>query len=204
MSDTPFYPLGALGLGVAPTDGVLRRADAGAMAEAGQIITRAREEAARIAQEAATAFEAEKQRGFDEGMAEAARQAAASRIEDHAHLNDALDALESDVAELVLGSVKQVLRSFDDETLSREVVRSALAAMRSEKRAQLHVAPSAYHTVKAAMADLLTDYPEIELVDVITDPDLTPPNLRLESSLGVVDFSLDNALDDLRRLLGGG
>ena len=204
MSESPFFPLGALGLGATSRDGVLRRADAGVMAEAGQILDRARAEAARIEQEATAAFEAEKQRGHAEGLADAARDAATRRIADHAHLNDALDALESDVADLVLGSVKQVLRSFDDETLSREVVRSALAAMRSEKRAQLHVAPAAYHAVKTSMEELLVDYPEIELVDVITDPDLTPPNLRLESALGVVDFSMDTSLADLRRLLGGG
>lgn len=204
MSSTAFFPLGALGLGVVASDGVLRRVDSGAMAEAGQIIERARSEAEGIGQEAVDAFEAEKRRGFEEGLAEAARKAAAKQIDDQNHLNNALNALEAGIVDLVLGCVKQVLHSFDDEVLAREVVRSALASMRSEKRAQLFVAPSAFPLVKAAIQELLTDYPEIDLVDIIIGPELTAPNLRVESSLGVVAFTLDNMLEDLRRLLVGG
>lgn len=199
-----FFPLSALGLAVDAPEGVIRARDADTMAEAGLILTRARAEAERIGIEAAEAYQAEQRRGHAEGLAEAARQAAAQRLQDQARLDDALDGLESELADLVLGAVRQILRSFDNETLAREVVRSALAAMRSEKRAQLHVAPGAYAEVKSALSEVMADYPEIELVDVITDPDLVAPNLRLESSLGVVDFALDNTLADLRRLLAGG
>lgn len=201
---TAFFPLSALGLAVDAPDGVIHARDAEAMAEAGLILTRAHAEAACIAEAAAEAFVSEQRRGHAEGLAEAARQAAAQQVHDHARLDDVLDGLESELADLVLGAVRQILRSFDNETLAREVVRSALAAMRSEKRAQLHVAPAAYAEVKSALAEVLTDYPEIELVDVITDPSLTAPNLRLESSLGVVDFTLEDTLTDLRRLLAGG
>jgi type III secretion protein L len=112
--------------------------------------------------------------------------------------------MEQDLADLVLATVRRLIQRFDGAELAIDLTRSALATMRSEKRAQLHVPPEVYDPVRAALPELLADYPEIELIEVVAAPGLAPPSLRLESALGVVDFVPDETLDGLRRLLKGG
>lgn len=198
------YRLSALGLGAAAPDGILPAAALADIDAAVLILERAQAEAAALAEAARTAYEAERARGLAEGRAEARREAAARLIGEQAALDQALAALEGELADLVLATVRRLIQRFDGAELATELTRSALATMRSEKRAQLHVPPEVQDAVRAALPDLLADYPEIELIDVIADPGLAPPSLRLESALGVVDFVLDDTLDGLRRLLRGG
>lgn len=198
------YRLAGLGLGAAAPDGILPAAALAEMDAAGLLLERAQAEASAQAEAARAAYEAEKARGLAEGRAEARREAAARLIAEHGALDRALAELEGELAELVLATVRRLIQRFDGAELATELTRSALATMRSEKRAQLHVPPEVQDIVRAALPELLADYPEIELIDVIADAGLAPPSLRLESALGVVDFVLDDTLDGLRRLLRGG
>lgn len=203
-SPAQVYDLKGLGLGLAAPGGILRRETLAAIEDAALIRARAEAEAARTAERAEAAFHAEMARGHAEGLAQAARDAAARLMAEQAALDAALAQVEVALGDLVLRCVQQILRSYDDEGLARETVRSALASMRTERRAQLHVSPGGQEAVRSALDDLVADFPEIEVVDLIVDPDLTAPNLRLESSLGVVEFVLDDTFADLHRLLRGG
>ena len=57
--------------------------------------------------------------------------------------------------------------------------------------------------IRAQLPAFLAEYPEIQLIDVIADPTLTAPDVRLESELGTVTSILDDTLADLGRLLRG-
>lgn len=198
------YRLTGMGLGLAAPDGVLPRAALAQMDAAGLLMDRARAEAESLGQAARDAYEAEKARGLAEGRAEARREAAARLMSEQAALDTALGALESELADLVLSTVRNLIQRYDRSELAIELTRSALATMRSENRVQLHVPPAVQDPLRAALPALMADYPEIELIDVIADPALASPNLRMESALGVVDFVLDDTLDGLKRLLRGG
>lgn len=198
------YRLTGMGLGLAAPDGVLPRAALAQMDAAGLLMDRARAEAESLGQAARDAYEAEKARGLAEGRAEARLEAAARLVSEQAALDTALGALESELADLVLATVRNLIQRYDRAELAIELTRSALATMRSENRVQLHVPPAVQDALRAALPALMADYPEIELIDVIADPALASPNLRMESALGVVDFVLDDTLDGLKRLLRGG
>lgn len=197
------FRLKELGLALAPSGGVVKRATVQDMAGATDLLATARAEAERIVGEAHDAFAAEKDRGYAEGWAEAQREAAARLVDEQKTLDDTLARLEGEIGDLVLTLVRQVIHQVDDAELVRRTARAALATIRTQKRAQLYVPSETLDATRAAIADIMAEFPEMELVDVIEDHGLRPPSLRLESDLGVVSFVLENTLDDLRKLLTG-
>ena len=205
MTDTSaartIYQLSTLGLGLAVEDGIIPRDALEGIDAAGLIVERAQRQAEELREEARHAFAAEKTRGLAEGLAAAEEQAAARLLSEHALLDRTMIALESDLADLVLDVMRKLILTYDREALVTEFVRSALATMRSEKRVQLHLPPSTLESVRSALGGFMEDYPEIELIDIIPDGTLEPPNLRLESTLGVVNFVLDDTVAGLERLL---
>lgn len=200
---TGVYPLRVLGLGMVAQDGIVPAAVADELAEAGAILSRARAEAAAIVASAAAARDEERRIGHAEGRAEAQAEAAEWMHAARADLDQRLDRMQTELADLVTACVRRVIHSFDDRTLALETVRSALSAQRSEKRLQLYVSPTVESAVRADLPALMADYPEIQLIDVIGDPALAPPDVRLESELGVVSSVLQDTLADLGRLLRG-
>jgi type III secretion protein L len=201
MSD--IFTLRPLGLAFDGTDGILPAETAESLNEASLILARAREQAAAIIADAEAARDEERRLGYAAGLAEAQAQSAAWLHDARQDLERRLDAMQTELADVVVQSVKRIVHSFDDRHIALETVRSALASLRSEKRLQLFVAPSAEVAVREALPAFKADYPEIELIDVIADPALSTPDVRLESELGVVTSILDDTLAQLGRLLRG-
>lgn len=193
-------------LGLAPDapDGILRAADLTAIAAA-DVLTRAAEErAAALMAEVETLREEERRRGHAAGMAAAQAEAAGMMLALLGRIDQRLESLESALGLLVHDCVRQIVDSFADEDLALGLARAALATMRDQRRGQLFVAPAVHEQIRAALASLLAEFPEIDLIDVIADPTLAAPDLRLDSDLGVVAFSLDATLQELRQLLENG
>ncbi len=196
-----FFALRAFDTGISAENGILRAQDLEELGISNHLVAEAKRQAEEITLSAKAAYETEKRRGFEEGLAEAQTARAAQLLEDQRYIDARLASLERDLGLLVFNSVKNVIDGFEDETLACEVARSALAAMRKEQRGQLYVSPENLNATQNAITEIVEEFPEIELIDVIADPDLVPPNVRLESPLGVVAFSMTETLETLRQNL---
>ena len=198
---TTFYKLRSFGHGVDAGSGIIKAAALAELGQAGDIVAEAERQAEALRTQARHEYEAEKQRGLAEGRAAAEAERAIRMIEDIGRLDARLADLESELGGVVFACVRQIIAGFEDEALAEQVARSALASMRSEQRGQLYVSTAALRHTRASLPTLLKDFPEIELIDVIEDPDLKAPDVRLESAMGVVTFVLDDTLTALQRLL---
>lgn len=196
-----FYRLKAFGHGLDAGNGVIKAAALAELGQAGDVLAEAERQAEALRAEARAVYEAEKLRGHAEGRAAADAERAIRMIEDLGRLDARLADLESELGGVVFACVRQIIAGFEDEALAEQVARSALASMRSEQRGQLYVSTAALRHTREALPTLLQDFPEIELIDVIEDPDLKAPDVRLESAMGVVTFVLDDTLTALQRLL---
>jgi type III secretion protein L len=195
--------LRGLGILEAAPHGVIPAARIEEAEAATTLLEDAEREAAAIRAGAQEALEEARAQGRREGLEAAAREAAARLLAEGAALDEALAALEGRLAELVAGCVRQVVGEIDRDELIDRTVATALGAVRSQRRLRLYVARAAAEPARAAVVRCRDDFPEIELVDVIEDPLLQVPDLRIESDLGVVHFVLDNTLADLGAVLSG-
>lgn len=183
-----FYLLHNDGAALIATDRpVIRAADAGAIAEARDLLTAIHEygadRAARIAIETQAAVERGRAEGFAEGRA--AFAAAIAELAGQA----ARDARESEnaLAALALAAVRQMLGAIGDEVVMTGIARRAVAAVTPGGVITVEVPPTLQQPVLAALAD---HHGEGE-VHVIADPALEIHQCRVSGADGRIIADLD-------------
>lgn len=199
-----FYRLSELGFALPAGPQVLSAEDVGALEAATALVRAAEERAAAILGGAEAAREARRREGYAAGLEEAGREALRRLLGEAAALDAGLAALEADLAELVAACVRRLMSDFDDRARAEAVVRDGLKRMRREKRAELRVSPAQFAALKASIGAIAAEFPEVELVDVVEDPDLAPPAVVLETRVGRVEANVSAELEALEALLRGG
>ena len=174
---------------------LVKATDAATVRTAAEIIAAAEAEAARIREEAKAAFEAEKKRGYDKGIADGKMEIAMQKLD----LVDSSVAFMEGVEEKMAGIVMKALRTCVTEIGDREmvvqIVRKTMAAViRTQRTVTLKVAPELAESVRARISELTAAFPTIETFDVVEDPRLKGPACILETEAGVADASVETQL----------
>ncbi len=202
------YRIEPLGFRLAAGGHVLAAEEAAAIVEADALIAAARAEAAAIVEDARRVREDERQRGYEEGLAQAAIAAAERLLDESRVLDEGLRTIEQDLTRVVVASVRKLVGEFDDRERAESVVRAALRQMRREKRAELRVGPAHFAHFRDTIGAIIKEFPEIELVDVVEDGALDGTHGVVETPVGRVDADFNGRLDDLaaliRRVAGAG
>lgn len=195
------YRLQPLNFSLAAGSHILSPDAAAELHDATSVLEAAEREAARLRQQAEIAFDIEKARGHAEGRREAEEQAAARLVQETSLLERKLQAIEIELVDIVVGCVRQILRDYGDMDLAQSLIRNALQRMRSERTVRLRVPPTRLEEVRANTDQLLQEFSEIELIDVVADETLEPPRMAVESTLGRIDLDVDQGLERLRTIL---
>ncbi len=159
--------------------------------DAQQLLAQARQEAERIRAEAVQAYEDEKQRGYDEGVAMARMDEAERLIENATRTVDYFAGIEQKIVALVMNAVRRIMADFDDTTRVLAVVQSGLSVMRNQKQLTLRLSPEHAATVRDRAQHLLERFPGVGMMDIVPDSRLKGDAAILESEMGVVEASVD-------------
>ncbi len=182
-----------------PETRVIRAREYADIVAAEDLVARARAEAERILREAAETYEAEKQRGYQEGLAEGKMEMAMTMLDSLTAGVDYLAGIESTMVELVMSAVGKIIDGFSDEERVLGIIRKSLAYVRSQKRVTLRVCPEDGDIVTANLASLESLYAGIDLIDVVPDPRMQPGDCILESEMGLINAGLATQLEGIRR-----
>ncbi|RBL80342.1 HrpE/YscL family type III secretion apparatus protein [Streptomyces cavourensis] len=194
----PLTPRAAAGR-IDPALRVLRAADHAAWADAGQLLAQARTQADEIIGGAQAAFEAERERGYQEGRESALLDQAEKMIETVGRTVEYFAGVENEMVELVMSAVRKVVDGFDDREKVMVVVRNALAVVRNQKQMTLRLNPAEVDTVREQINDLLAAYPGVGYLDILADGRLARGACILESEIGMVEASLEGQIQALRQ-----
>ena len=186
-----------------PGQTLLKAADYTRFVAAEELLVMARKEAEAIRQAAKEAYDAEKQRGYAEGLVEGKMEMAERMLDTISSGVDYLEGLEGTIVDLVMNAMSKVIDGFDDKTRVLGIVRKALGYVRSQKRVVLRISPEDADIVQAELATLLRDFPGVGILDVAPDPRLASGACILESELGLIDASLEVQLAGIRRAFLG-
>ena len=173
---------------------VLTAAEVAVWQQAQDILAQAHAEAAQIRAKAEQAFEAEKIRGYQDGIEQAQMDQTDQMIETASRTIDYFAGIEQRIVGLVMQSVRRVITDFTDTERVLAVVRSSLAVMRNQKHLTLRLAPENVEIVKDRARELLESFPGVGLLDIVADPRLKGDAAILESELGVVQASIEKQL----------
>jgi type III secretion protein L len=174
---------------------LVKAEDVAVVKSAGEIIAAAQEQATKLRESANAAYEAEKRRGFEEGLQAGLKKVVEDKL-DFAYESAAyMESVEGKLADIVVKALKKCVSQAGDRTLVVEIVRKTMkAVIRNQRQITLKVAPDMVETVKSRLNEILSDYPALERVDVVEDARLKGPAAIIETEAGVADASVETQL----------
>ncbi len=177
-----------------PDTSVVAADDARAWLDAQQLLRDANAEAQAIVDSAKVALDAERQRGYNEGLEQARFEQTERMIETATRTVDLFASIEQKMVALVMDAVRRILADYDEHERVIAVVRSSLAVLRNQRQLTLRLAPEHVEHVKARAASLLEEFPGVGILDIAPDPRLKGDAAILESEIGVVEASIASQL----------
>jgi len=181
---------------------IVKAADVASVRAAAEIIAEAESVASRIRKEAEAAFEAEKKRGYEKGLADGKMEIAMMKLEQVDQSVAFMEGVEAKMADVVMKALKSFVAEVGDRGMVVQIVRKTMnAVIRTQKHATLKVAPELVDTVRGRISDLRTAYPTLETFDVVEDPRLKGPSCILETEAGVADASVETQLAAIEKSL---
>ena len=181
---------------------VVKATEMATVCSAEEIIAAAEADAARIREEAKVAFEEEKKRGYEKGLADGKMEITMQKLDLLDSSVAFMEGVEQKMADVVLKALKSFVVEVGDKEMVVNIVRKTLnAVIRTQRHVTLKVAPEMVSVVKERVAALRQDYPTVESFDVIEDSRLKGPACILETEAGVADASVDTQLAAIEKSL---
>jgi len=180
---------------------IIRREDANILLDAARVLAEAQAEAARVldttlrqANEQADALRHDTAQAAAQERSHLMLQAVASR---DAYMAE----VESELVGVVINAVRSIFSQYTDHERAVLAVGKALRALRQQTQATLHVHPSHYEALCAAVPDLLRDTPPLQSLVVERDSRLKPGTSVLSSAMGLVETDLESQLRAIENAL---
>ncbi len=181
---------------------VVKATDVATASTAAEVISAAEADAARIREEAKTAFEMEKKRGYEKGLSDGKTEIAMLKLDQVEQSVAFMESVESKMADVVMKALKSFVVEIGDREMVVQIVRKTMnAVIRTQRQVTLKVAPEMVETVRARIAEFRTAYPTVETFDVVEDSRLKGPACILETEAGVADASVDIQLAAIEKSL---
>ena len=174
--------------------------DAAAVTRAADIVAAAEAEAERIRVEAQKAYEAEKKRGYADGIAEGKAEILTQKLDLIDESIAYMESIEGKVADIVMKAIRKCIAEMDDTELVQQIVRKSLqAVVRTQKELVVRVAPDMVPSVRERTDALLADFPAVTKLDVVGDERLTGAACVVETDAGIVEASVDGQLEAIEQ-----
>lgn len=166
-----------------------------AVSEAQDIIAAAKAEAAKIAEDAKAAYEAERKRGYDDGIDEGRQEIMMEKLDLIEESVRFMESVEGKMSDIVLKAMKKCIAEIGDQELVCQIVRKSMQAIvRNQRQLTIKVAPDMVPVVKGRIKDILSEFPSVAYADVVEDQALCPTACIVETDAGSVEASIDGQL----------
>lgn len=179
---------------------LVKAEDVAAVKTATEIIAAAENEARLLRESSVAAFEAEKKRGFEEGLQQGLAKVVEDKLDFVYESAKYMESVEGKLADIVIKALWKCVSQIGDETLVLEIIRKVMkAVVRNQRQITLKVAPEMVEQVKSHLNEILSDYPALERVDVLEDHRLKGSAAIIETEAGVADASVETQLGAIER-----
>lgn len=181
---------------------LVKATDVATVRTATEIIAAAEADAARIREEAKVAFEEEKRRGYEKGVADGKMEIAMLKLEQVDSSVAFMESVEQKMADVVMKALRSFVVEVGDKELVVQIVRKTMnAVIRTQRHVVLKVSPEMVETVRARIAEYRLAYPTVESFDVVEDSRLKGAACILETESGVADASVETQLAAIEKSL---
>ena len=169
--------------------------EAGVLAQAEDVIAAAEVEAAQIREEAKAAYAAEKQRGYDDGIAEGKAEILMQKLNLLDESVRYMESIELKVSEIVMKALRKCVAEIGDTELVIQIVKKAMqTVVRNQRQITVKVNPAMVAVVKGRLQEILAEFPSLSYIDVAEDAHLAAAACVVETEAGLVEASVEGQL----------
>ncbi|MGB3124684.1 MAG: FliH/SctL family protein [Pseudomonas sp.] len=174
---------------------ILRAEDAALWTEGFAFLQAAKDQAEQVKADSDQWLHAARAEGFERARQEGAEQVAQLLVQTQSQVQHYLSGLETSLADLALGIVREVLGELDNAERVVRCTRQALSAFRQDQALTLWVPPAEVEALRQRLT--------LEGLAIAVDGDeqLSAGQARLNSAAGSVELGLEAQLQTLRRSL---
>jgi type III secretion protein L len=181
---------------------VVKATDVATVRSAAEIVAAAEAQAAQIREDAKAAYEEERKKGYDKGIADGKTEIAMQKLDLVDSSVAFMENVEEKMSEIVMKALKSCVAEIGDREMVIQIVRKTMAAViRTQRQVTLKVSPELVENVRARVSELTATFPTIETFDVVEDPRLKGSACVLETEAGVADASVESQLAAIERSL---
>ncbi len=174
---------------------LVKAAEMATVQTADEIIAAAEAEAARIREEAKAAFEDEKKKGYEKGLADGKLEISMQKLDLVDSSVAFMESVEDKMADVVLKALRSCVVEIGDKEMVVQIVRKTMnAVIRTQRQVTLKVAPEMVDVVRARVAELKAAYTTVDTLDVVEDPRLKGTACLLETEAGVAEASAETQI----------
>ena len=181
---------------------VVKAADVATVRSAAEIVAAAEAQAAQIREDAKSAYEEERKKGYDKGIADGKTEIAMQKLDLVDSSVAFMENVEEKMSDIVMKALRSCVIEIGDHEMVIQIVRKTMAAViRTQRHVTLKVPPEQVEAVRARVSELTATFPTIETFDVVEDPRLKGSSCVLETEAGVADASVESQLAAIERSL---
>ena len=135
------------------------------------------------------------------GVAHAQSEAIKHVLEAQKQARDLLAASELRIVELAISIVARIAPRLDQGELVAALAAEGLAAIREERHICVRISCAVEKSTRAMLDRWQAAHPEVETVELVTDPQLDPMACIVETELGRIEVGLSAQLEAVRSTL---
>jgi len=180
---------------------VIKREEYSVHLDARAIIDDAQERAEQIVAEAQQAKQIAYDEGYQEGFESGKKEQSDVLIKTHMMCREFMESRQEDIVDLVIAIAHKLLGDLDRDDVVMGLVERALAAHHNAHTMTLRVAPQQYALVNDQLGNLMKKFSGGGQVEVSEDNRVEPGDCLLETSIGVLNASLDTQLSAVENSL---
>lgn len=180
---------------------VIKAAEFERFSTADNIIRDAVYKAREIEEQARQAYEAEKERGYNDGL-DLGRGDIASRLTElTAEYSESVASLQESLIGILPSLVRKVIGTFDDADIVIKLVNGTVNSLSAEKKLRLSVSPALADAVEQRKQQIMSAHPMIEFVEVVKNPNLDERICEVESESLSVRLDIDEQLEKIETVI---
>lgn len=177
---------------------VVKAEDVKGLVSAGEIILAAENEAKEIVSSAKAEYEAEKRRGYADGLAAGKAEILKSKLDLVDESVNYMHKVEGAISDLVIKALKKCLTEIGDTEVVCQIVKKSMRAIvHNQREVTVKVSPSMVEKVKEWSNTCMGEFPTVTFIEVVEDPRLSNTACVVETAAGSVEASIDGQLKAL-------
>lgn len=179
---------------------VVSAEDSSALASAESIIAAAEAEAEQIKAAATKAYEEERAKGYEKGIADGKQEILMQKLDLVQESVKYMSTIENKVADIVLSALKKCIAEIGDDELVVQIVKKSMqAVVRTQHEIAIRVSPEMVPVVRSRIDTLSKDFPSVVKMDVVSDERLQNTACIVETEAGIVEASVDGQLEAIEK-----